>query len=280
MSSTSWRYAFASVIGTGHVRAGLPCQDYSQCEILKTTNGEPILISVVADGAGSASESAIGAEIACNEIIIEITNCIFNADNLLNVNRKFAEDCIEKIQFKLAKYADDTGGKLRDFACTLLVAIIGQGQIITWQIGDGAIVYSDPNTPEHYSVINWPQKGEYENLTSFLTQSDAIDHLQFDSVIAYVDEIAILTDGLQRLALDFSIQNAHSPFFRNMFVPLRVQTSGYSKTASIALKSLLSSERVNERTDDDKTLVLASRRTEFVLDTKHEDKIDAQDILQ
>lgn len=258
MSSTSWRYAFASVIGTGHVRAGLPCQDFSHCEVLKTTNGEPVFISVVADGAGSASQSAIGAEISCNEIIAEITNCININDNLVNLNRKFAEDCIEKIQSKLAKYAEETSNALRDFACTLLVAIIGQAQIITWQIGDGVIVYSDPNTPEEYSVINWPEKGEYENLTSFLTQSDAVDHLHFDTVVAYVDEIAILTDGLQRVALDFSIQNAHSPFFRSMFTPLRVQESGYSKTASTALTNLLSSERVNDRTDDDKTLVLAS----------------------
>jgi len=53
----------------------------------------------------------------------------------------------------------------------------------------------------------------------------------------------------------------HGPFFDSMFPAVRRSTaSGVDVELSRALGVYLSSAPVNQRTDDDKTLILASRR--------------------
>lgn len=265
--SLFWKYALASVIGTSHVKANLPCQDRSQCYVLPTITGESTLVAVVADGAGSAAQSQIGAEIACSETIAELTNYFEEGGSPDDITSDFAQGCLIRIQKKIVLHADADDFNLRDFACTWLAAVIGIDRAIFWQIGDGAIIYSEPDAVEDYGIVYWPEKGEYENMTVFVTQPDASEHLMFDSASKYVDEVALITDGIQRLALNFTEQNAHSPFFRGMFTPLRAQDTGYSKHASLALTTFLNSPKVNERTDDDKTLIIASRRPTIIAAT-------------
>jgi hypothetical protein len=275
MSDSPWKYAFASVIGTGHMKANLPCQDQSCCCLLPSETKSDVLVAVVSDGAGSASHSQMGAEIACSETIAELTDYFDNGESTDDISQNFANGCLLRIQNKIALNADAEGLKPRDFACTWLVAIVGTGRAIFWQVGDGAIVYSEPDAPDDYGVVYWPEKGEYENMTVFATQPDASEHLQFSSTRKYMDEVALITDGIQRLALDFSERNAHSPFFHGMFSPLRVQNAGHSTRASLALTAFLSSSKVNERTDDDKTLLLASRRFATPLAASPDQEINA-----
>ena len=66
-----------------------------------------------------------------------------------------------------------------------------------------------------------------------------------------------MTDGLQRLALDFSAKQPHAEFFHPLFQAIKI--SAKSDDLSTALKAFLNSPIINERTDDDKTLVLAVR---------------------
>jgi hypothetical protein len=72
-------------------------------------------------------------------------------------------------------------------------------------------------------------------------------------------DLALLTDGLQMLALNYSEGRVHDPFFRPMFNLLRDSETG--ETLEQPLIVFLDSKRVNDRTDDDKTLFLATRRT-------------------
>ena len=102
----------------------------------------------------------------------------------------------------------------------------------------------------------WPQSGEYANCTWFVTDDDAAERVQ--SVAAEgVDEVALLTDGLQGLALRFDTREAHGPFFEPMFARLRAEGEGEDLREE--LRAFLGSAPVNQRTDDDKTLVLATR---------------------
>jgi hypothetical protein len=71
--------------------------------------------------------------------------------------------------------------------------------------------------------------------------------------------VALLTDGLQGLALRFSTREAHGPFFEPMFARLRREREGEPKGLGKELRAFLGSAPVNQRTDDDKTLVLATR---------------------
>ena len=87
-----------------------------------------------------------------------------------------------------------------------------------FQIGDGAIVYQAEDG--RYVPALWPQSGEYANCTWFLTDPDASSRVQAARARS-VHEVALLTDGLQGLALQFVTRAAHGPFFEPMFARLR-----------------------------------------------------------
>jgi hypothetical protein len=143
---------------------------------------------------------------------------------------------------------------LRQVACTLLLAVIGEAAARFAQIGDGAIVILDG---ENYRPVFWPQSGEYANTTNFLTDASWETSFTFAAEDARVDELAVMTDGLQALSLDYAAKAAYSPFFSPMFRPLREAPGGASLLKP--LREFLDSPRINERTDDDKTLILATR---------------------
>jgi hypothetical protein len=126
------------------------------------------------------------------------------------------------------------------------------------QIGDGVVVVAD-SEEQVYGHVFWPDRGEYANTTHFVTQDEALEHLRFASVRREIVEVALLTDGLQSIALNYQQQTAHQPFFGGLFAPLRTAEEGWSSELSKSLMEFLSSPRVNEKTDDDKTLVLACR---------------------
>jgi hypothetical protein len=149
---------------------------------------------------------------------------------------------------------------MQDFACTLLAAVIWPDRAIYFQLGDGAIVSSRREAPDRYAVVCWPQQGEYANMTNFLTDDDAGEKVYCELKSGAVDEVALFTDGIQRLALDFRAQTAYEPFFAPMFNWLRASADGRSVELSNSLTVYLASEKVNSRTDDDKTLILATRR--------------------
>jgi serine/threonine protein phosphatase PrpC len=65
----SWRIAKASIIGTGHISANMPCQDNHYVMQI----GD-ILIAAVSDGLGSAAHSEIGSKIASELAVTHIAN--------------------------------------------------------------------------------------------------------------------------------------------------------------------------------------------------------------
>ena len=151
--------------------------------------------------------------------------------------------------------ADRLGTVPRQLACTLLTAVIGEGRAIFAQVGDGSIVLHDG---ERYVSVFWPQAGEYVNVTNFLTQPEFEQAFEFVSRSEAVHEVALFTDGLQRLTLNFAERSVHQAFFAPMFESLRNAENADELVAP--LRGFLDSAAINERTDDDKTLVLATRR--------------------
>lgn len=259
MSPPEWRLAAASVLGTAHVKLGLPCQDAHRCSVQRTAGGEPVLIAVVCDGAGSAARADAGAELACRLIHDEIAATLgAEGAGVRGITQGWIEERLGRFQAEVAARAEAEGCQPRDFACTLLAAAVGPDCAAFCQIGDGAIVIGEEE--DNYRWIFWPDRGEYENVTFFATEPEAIDHLQFELAERKIDEIALLSDGLQRLALHYQTKTAHAAFFKPMLAALREAPEGALESLSTQLEAYLSSPSVNERTDDDKTLILASRR--------------------
>jgi hypothetical protein len=103
----------------------------------------------------------------------------------------------------------------------------------------------------------WPEPAEYANATDFLTDASFPASMQFETVTESIAEVAAFTDGLQRVALDFTTRTAYLAFFRPLFNEIRTATD--TELLAEPFRRFLDSDRVNERTDDDKTLVLAVR---------------------
>lgn len=255
--ATTWRFAAAAVAGTSHVREGLPCQDACRCEVVGTPQ-EQVLIAVVSDGAGSASEGGRGAALICNELLEQIQ------EKLPDLVRPpetadWLKDSIASAREVLLAEADRLGLPPRELAATLLCAVLAEQWSAFAQVGDGAIVTPESGT-DSWAWLFWPQRGEYANTTSFLTDPTAMQMLQVDTLPHAQHEVAMFTDGLQHLLLHYEQQTVHSPFFERMLHPIRLSTShGEDRSLSDELAKYLRSPTVTSRADDDLTLVMASR---------------------
>ena len=245
----SWAVIAGSVAGTSHARLGTPCQDASS----STTFGEQgdWLAIAVADGAGSASHSDRGSSVCVAELLKNVQSLpneeLLTADGMLKLfnsarNAVLAEADLLKVSS-------------RELACTALFALVGPSCGMFGQVGDGAIVVGDGLT---YRMAHWPEPGEYANLTDFLTDKDFAKTFQFVSITEPINEVAVLSDGLQRLCLNFADKSPHDPFFRPLF--RRLITESNPTDLESPLREFLDSPTVNARTDDDKSLVLAVRR--------------------
>lgn len=254
-----WKYGFASVAGTSHQKAALPCQDASRAELLVDADGHEILIAAASDGAGTAAHAQLGSMFAVEFFVAGIKAHLVNGGCLENLTQSFLESWVEAFQQTVDGWTAD-GGTMQDFACTLLAAVIDDDQALYVHLGDGAIVEARQGETDHFRCISWPQQGEYANTTHFLTDAAAAEKIVVELKPYAVDEVALFTDGLQNLVLDHRTQSAHSPFFVPLFGWLRPRPNGFSQELADSLVRYLNSEKFNARTDDDKTLLLASRR--------------------
>lgn len=152
----------------------------------------------------------------------------------------------------LAAKAEQACVDLREFATTAMLALVGESFAIFGQIGDGAIAVNGDHRP-----VFWPDNGEYFNTTVFLTDQDYERCLRITKVDGPINELAMFTDGLQLLALNFGNQTVHRPFFESMFRVMR-ECDDIDRLRP-DLVAFLDSAPVNSRTDDDKTLILAQR---------------------
>ena len=254
-----WRTAYASVIGTAHLRTGAPCQDAGRCTVLRASDGSEALVAAAADGAGTAARSEIGAALAVESFIAEFGAAAGIDPTLARIDRDFVSSWIARFQEEIATRASAEGCTPSDFACTLLGAVITATDAVYVQIGDGAIIVGTEE-PDHYAWVAWPQHGEYANTTNFLTEAHAATIVQFEKGRA-IDELALFTDGIERLVLDSASRSVHAPAFLPVFAWLRTTNPGCAVAPSEALTAYLGSAHVNARTDDDKTLVMATRRS-------------------
>ena len=259
---TTWKHVSASVAGTSHSLTGTPCQDSSVCRVFTLEDGSEVLVATASDGAGSAKRAEDGSALACSLLIQEM-EALFAADaegDLSEITKEFLTNWLVSFQREVTIRAEHKELRARDFACTLVAAIIGQRSAVFAQIGDGAIVVPSPEEPDEYCYVFWPQKGEYANETYFATAPEAHTKLQLDHVPRRIDEVAVFTDGIQNLALHYQTQSAHDPFFRPVFAWLRPASENDLDKFSASLATYLASEKINQATDDDKTLILATRR--------------------
>lgn len=245
-ATDTWRSVAASAVGTSHLADARPCQDAHRVAMAS----RDCLIAAVADGAGSAQCSELGARIAVAEAV----------ESLLTQPASQSAEAWEaalKEAFRCALAAIDeeaaqSGTDRREYSTTLLVVVVAPQATYIASVGDCFCVLRSQGGDWQLPVA--PARGEYANETTFLTSSDWEERLVFVTQPP-ATRLALLTDGLLRLALNLARPAPHPPFFESLFA--FVQKAAGTPQAAEALEKFLMSERVNARTDDDKTLVMA-----------------------
>jgi hypothetical protein len=249
-----WRFAVGQAMGSSHEKHGKPCQDRTSCVLVPE---RATLVAVVADGAGTAAQAHLGAEIAVATVSsVAQLGVRAGRTDFKQVLREGAALARER----LLEAARDLQATPRDLACTLLAAIVAPIGGAALQIGDGAIVIAEE--PLAWRWVFWPQKGEYANTTFFLSDENALAQAEVTDLPDEALDVALFSDGMEPLALHFASRTAHEPFFRTVFAPLHASAAhGEVPTLSQGLAQLLASPAVRARTDDDASLVLGTRRT-------------------
>jgi hypothetical protein len=259
----SWKAIGQSVIGTAHVTVGKTCEDsvaYAQVETLPASlkGGDVtdhILVCCVSDGAGSATHAALAAEFV-TERVVDYACDNFLSDQSLTEGGIYA--MLEEVYEGLMSEAADKETELNEFSCTLLACIIMNNKAAFVQIGDGAIVRNDGS--DFYNAVWWPDNGEYQNTTSFLVDDRTFGNARISIVEEAVNEVAIFSDGLQMLTLNTESASVHQPFFSDLFKYLRMaDNEDKINVLNRKLTEYLDSATINNRTDDDKTLFMATR---------------------
>lgn len=250
-----WRIVGASVEGTSHRARATGCQDAFASRALP----DGTLILAVADGAGSAPRSAEGAVRAAEHVVTSLRRMALKRrpvtdDDWARVMRRAF------LNARLSVLAVARGARRppRDFATTLTCAVLTDEWLVVGQVGDGLVVVRDGAGQLHAPVR--PSRGEYANETAFLTMPGMTHALQVAVTPLRGAAIAVMTDGLLRLAAKVPGYEPFPPFFAPLFA--FVDSAADAARAAGALAQFLDSERVNGRTDDDKTLVLAARLPE------------------
>lgn len=255
MSATTapkFRVIAASVQGTSHVRTAVPCQDaYHFAEL---PNGD--LVVAVADGAGSAPCGQEGAQLAVRAATAGVKEAL--AKYRPTSSRAWAvvvRGAFRRAQRAIAVEAEHHKAAVRDFAATLLLMILRDDATICGLVGDcGAVLRH--NDGQFLSPCV-PQRGEYANTTNFIVQPDAEQLLDIQQITEPITAAALFSDGLVPLAMNIAQNRPHAPFFEPLFGFLAAAED--ATLAGEQLADFLSSERVNARTDDDKTLILIQR---------------------
>ena len=249
----AWRAIVHSAIGTRHQLKQLPCQDYGSYVLQSDT-----LIGAVADGAGSAKYSDTGAQLAVKTALTTLEQW---SDHWSSVDFQTIETeaktiftaMVDNVFVALTAEAEMGEYDVKELGCTLLSFIATPHWLACMQIGDGFIV-AQGEQMETFDLLFEPIKGEYINETVFVTSQNAIDHMQVSVRAENHPFVCAATDGLEKVAIRFQDWQAFTPFFKPFLDCLRSVPDAAERQTY--LETFLESERLNAKTDDDKTLLL------------------------
>jgi hypothetical protein len=266
-----WVIAAASATGTSHHASGQPCQDaHAHARVLSPDGSGEIAILVVCDGAGTATRSDLGATATAHSFAAHFARLFENGlreltrDDVVAWLRELRGSTLERI-------ADAHGCSLRDLACTLSAAVCRRDATDVVQLGD-SLVAGRVGDDKHFTTLTEPQNGEYANSTYFVTGAADEDRLYVDQLVGRPTQVALMTDGVHRFAYDAAVKTVHTPLLKQLFKTIESANRGAEDRLNQGLMNWLTSPKVQIRSDDDLTLVLAHRQVD--MDDEPEDSAD------
>ena len=255
-----WRVAAATAAGASHLRDDIPNQDAVTHRLVEVGHGQVVVVAA-ADGAGSASRSDEGSQIAVAAAVDAILDGINRqpaAAFSAGLAESLARGAIQRAKTEVERYATAQSVHPRELASTLIVAFASDSLMTAAQVGDGAVIAFDIGRGEAMTLCE-AHTGEYANETTFITSRSSpheIASVGHASGHDY-DAVALITDGLQNLALKMPEREAFMGFWN----PILTDLSQTDEPEAVPgrLHAFISGERVQSRTTDDVTIAIAAR---------------------
>lgn len=168
--------------GQLHKDLGLPCQD-----AVVYFKQDGIGAIVLCDGAGSVENSEEVSNALAQYLPEYLTSHFCELDNISDEDAKLK--LMEEVDRILRR---ECPGKKAD--CTLLAVVESeQGKIIVFHIGDGLIL----EVGSESKLISLPENGMFSNITYFLGDFNAMDHLRIYRIEkSNNDSIILCSDGI------------------------------------------------------------------------------------
>lgn len=175
------------VRGRGHVRDGSPGQDRVQ---YASRGGVQALC--LADGAGSAARSEVGAQIVVDRgaaLLIDRFPELISSEDGAQVKLGIVTELLSRLEEAASRLECD----VKDLASTFLAVVTLGEKFIVAHIGDGVIGYVKQG---EVRVVSSPDNSEFANQTTFVTSSGAARSMRLlrgslDGVTGFI----LMSDG-------------------------------------------------------------------------------------
>lgn len=254
--ASMWSLSTGRVQGTSHRQTGVPCQDDALSWI--DPQGTSLILAL-SDGAGSGRLTHYASAVAVRSALFYLKGAVLTGKTPDHGLMKEAFIQARTDVHRLYQQQRTAGGtaSLRDFASTLVVILVHRETLLLAQIGDGAAVVE---TATELRCLSPADSREYVNETTFLVSQSALDTVYVHSEDATrITAIAVMTDGVQHLAIGYADNAPYAKFFRPIFSYALSHLEAPVIARNTELETFLDSDLVNAETDDDKTLVVGVR---------------------
>lgn len=190
-----------SLVGKGHIKDEISCQDYHFVKSIDDGWG----IVIVSDGAGSSKFSEIGSKLTSErggfyfeELLLKsdwIKNCKLPSEKEWDIEFRAV---VSKVRLECFEFAKEKSMDLRDLNSTFLAMIYSPVGVLFGHIGDGraAVLSSDGK----WSSLMIPHKGEEANQTVFL-QSELLIKTNLKVSGVFVPETTVFNSPVRAFVL-------------------------------------------------------------------------------
>jgi serine/threonine protein phosphatase PrpC len=169
--------------------------------------GENWQVTIVADGAGSASYSRYGSYLVCQTVGQYLQSSLMQLDAQQSLTAAGLKNALaaalQQALSALTREAVKQQSELRDYATTLLVVIsyrddVGQYVYLSYGVGDGVIALYQPE--QQVQLLSQPDSGEFAGQTRFFNEEAvSAEALASRITLCRSNEAAVLllmTDGV------------------------------------------------------------------------------------
>lgn len=183
------------VRGHGHLRDGTPVQDRT-----KYLSRGGVQALCLADGAGSAARSELGAQAVVDEGCAALVER-FNEFEVSSDGARVKVELHERLLTRVGNLADRHRLELRDLASTFIGLAMSGDRFLGAHIGDGVVGYLKNG---QLQVISAPDNSEFANQTTFVTSGDAAKSMRlFRGHLEGVSGFILMSDGTGESLFDY-----------------------------------------------------------------------------